>query len=580
MSGGAESSIADKILNGIFNKTGRSDLLQLSSMSACSRYVFAYAKEAATQFETVNLFPQTDAAGQVMVGSVDKLAPGLLKAPSGAAASTDAEVIKRRDKICMDVGYNYVRIFQIYAALAMSVLAANPYRSAQPLRGGERSNQAGERSNQQPLRGGAAFPKEGTASVKKMADDFAKSPFSPLDSLLKHKVRDELHILSMPVYGTHAFEIVWELPLPTGFEKSLKMKCLYDERVEAVIQCTRTSDNTIQLLINDEVIQEFVKPLSIGSWKFRTEDNTFADIADSKAKQAFLSALRTYFEGQAPTVGTTGTSWSSSSGAAGAAGTTAAIQGKSSYERFDELKKVFHDRYDRKGEFPKAFAVGRAMTLLTPIFENERRDKTQPFRSQVCKKVVDFETVAYMPRPGTSPKANIYFNSLVSLYYDTYELKGTTVSFSQSPQGNQELRAASKLFAALYGVSDKQEEFIQSTSMFKDFPVCTKKDAMLLLSNPALYNLLMKESVGPLLKLQEEHTKKVNAFLQQMFTITPTTDGLKLGYTPKLRGGIPAVNAFGVAARQLLLDYYLKAEALYIHGTMLIEQNPGAFTAY
>lgn len=570
MSGGAESSIADKILNGIFNKTGRSDLLQLSSMSACSRYVFAYAKEAATQFETVNLFPQTDAAGQVMVGSVDKLAPGLLK-PLNPSASADAEVIKRRDKVCMDVGYNYVRIFQIYAALALSVLDANPYRVGQGLRGGQRQQ------------GGSAFPKEGTASVKKMADDFAKSPFSPLDSLLKHKLRDELHILSMPVYGNHAFEIVWELPLPAGFEKSLKQKCLYDERVEAVIQCVRTSDNTIQLSINDEMIQEFVKPLSIGSWKFRTEDTTFADIADTKAKAAFLTKLRTYFEAQAPTIGTstTGTSWSSSS-STGAAATTAAVgtQGKSSYERFDELKKVFHDRYDRKGEFPKAFAVGRAMTLLTPIFENERRDKSQPFRSQVCKKAFDFETVAYMPRPGTSPKANIYFNSLVSLYYDTYELKGSAVSFSQSPQGNQELRAASKLFAALYGVADKQEEFIQSTSMFKDYPVCTKKDAMLLLSNPALYNLLLKESVGPLLKLQEEHTRKVNAFLQQMFIITPTTDGLKLGYTPRLRGGIPAVNAFGVAARQLLLDYYLKAEALYIHGTMLLEQNPAAFTAY
>ena len=542
-------------------------------MSACSRYVFAYAKEAAKEFEMVDLFPQTNTKGQVMVASVDKLAPGLLK-PSNPSASVNAEIIKQRDRMCMDVGYRSVRIFQIYAALALSTLDDNPYRMAQ--RGG--SHEQHILASSQSQRGGAAFPKEGTAAVKKIAEDFNRSPFSPLDSLLKHKMRDELHILSMPVYGTHAFEIVWELPLPSGFERSLKQKCLYDERVEAIIQCARVSDNTIQLSINDEVIQEFVKPLSIGSWKFRADDNTFADISDSKAKGAFLTKLRTYFEGQAPTVGTTGSTWATTATTTGS--TTGQVTGKSSYERFDELKKVFTDRYERKGEFPKAFAIGRAMTLLSPIFENERRDKSQPFRSQVCKKTFDFETVSYMPRPGVTPKANIYFNSLVSLYYDTYELKGKEVSFTQSPDGNQELRNASKLFAALYGITDRPEEFIKSTSTFKDFPVCVKKDAMILLSNPAMYAKLYKEAVGPLLQLQKEHTAKVNTFLQKMFTITPTVDGLKLGYTPELKKGIPAINAFGKAARSLLLDYYLKAEAYYINGTMILEQNPTAFTVY
>jgi hypothetical protein len=38
--------------------------------------------------------------------------------------------------------------------------------------------------------------------------------------------------------------------------------------------------------------------------------------------------------------------------------------------------------------------------------------------------------------------------------------------------------------------------------------------------------------------------------------------------------GIAGINAIGVEAHDLLLNYYLKSEALYIRGIYLMEQNP------
>jgi hypothetical protein len=219
------------------------------------------------------------------------------------------------------------------------------------------------------------------------------------------------------------------------------------------------------------------------------------------------------------------------------------------------------------------------MTLLTPIFESERRDKNQPYSSQICKKTLNFESVAYMPRAGTTPKGNIHLRSLVSLYYDSFDLSGNDVVFKKSYEGSASLATASSLLASLYNITTTPETFIESNTPFKEPAVCAKQDKSLLL-DPRFVEVIRKEAVKPLLALQEAHTVKVNTLLQKMFNIVVTSEGLTLKMQPAFKKGIAAVNEFGREARALLLDYYLKSEALYIHGTMLFEQNPNAFKAF
>jgi len=558
--------LADKILTGFFNKTGRKDLLQLSSMSACSKYAFSYAKEVMKEFETINLFPDIGAEGEVT----------FMRIPEPKADSQSQEAIKKRNRICMNVGYFYVRIFQIYAALALTVLDADPVRVRQMLKGGSLSDR--------------------DSSSQAIKAQVLASPLAPLETLLSAKADPgpgSTKILHMPLPTVRSksipvLQIIWK-PLTQSELKTLMSLPLTVEYNEGTVTKHATltldlEDNDIHMKLDDTLIQVFRKSKSqiTPTWGFLSSGGTITVISKETSNE-FMKAIRDYFahieESAENVVAAYAPAASSSSGPTTGPSIGPGPAGRSSYEKFDDLKKVFEQRYEGKGEFPKSYAVGRAMTLLTPIFESERRDKNQPYSSQICKRTLNFESVAYMPRAGTTPKGNIHLRSLVSLYYDSFDLSGNDVVFKKSYEGSASLATASSLLAALYNITTTPDTFIESNTPFKESAVCAKQDKTLLL-DPKFVELLRKESVNRLLSLQEAHTVKVNTLLQKMFNIIITSEGLTLKMQPAFKKGIAAVNEFGREARALLLDYYLKSEALYIHGTMLFEQNPNAFKAF
>jgi len=558
--------LADKILTGFFNKTGRKDLLQLSSMSACSKYAFSYAKEVMKEFETINLFPDIGAEGEVT----------FMRIPDAKADSQTQEAIKKRNRICMNVGYFYVRIFQIYAALALTVLDADPVRVRQMLKGGSLSDR--------------------DSSSQAIKAQILASPLAPLETLLASKADPgpgSTKILHMPLPTSRSksipvLQIIWK-PLTQSELKTLVSLPLTVEYNEGTVTKHATltldlEDNDIHMKLDDTLIQIFRKSRSqiTPTWGFLSSGGAITVISKETSNE-FMKAIRDYFahieESAENVVAAYAPAASGPTGPSVGASGSSGPAGRSSYEKFDDLKKVFEQRYEGKGEFPKSYAVARAMTLLTPIFESERRDKTQPYSSQICKKALNFESVAYMPRSGTTPKGNIHLRSLVSLYYDSFDLSGNDVVFKKSYEGSAALTTASSLLAALYNITTTPDTFIESNTPFKESAVCAKQDKGLLL-DPRFVEVIRKEAVNPLLALQQAHTVKVNTLLQKMFTIIVTNEGLTLKMQPAFKKGIAAVNEFGREARALLLDYYLKSEALYIHGTMLFEQNPSGFKAF
>jgi hypothetical protein len=183
-----------------------------------------------------------------------------------------------------------------------------------------------------------------------------------------------------------------------------------------------------------------------------------------------------------------------------------------------------------------------------------------------------------MPRPGRQPKANIYLRSLVSLYYDDYQFKGDQVLFTQTESGRSELRDASKKLAALYDIKQNQETFIESSFEFKPFPLCSKHpNALLEFRDDNLRRQIQNDVIRPMLQFQEAHTAKVNSLLKEMFDVKVDKQGRPtMRFSNTLRtGGRQAVNEFGRKAHDLLLDYYLKSEAYFIKGVLLLERNPG-----
>ena len=83
------------------------DLMKLSKSQMCSSYVFLMADSIGKLFEDLRIRPKKDRdSGVVFFQKVDTL-----RASSGESR-----------QLCLIIAYYYVRIFQIFGALAMTVL--------------------------------------------------------------------------------------------------------------------------------------------------------------------------------------------------------------------------------------------------------------------------------------------------------------------------------------------------------------------------------------------------------------------------------------------------------------------------
>ena len=83
------------------------DILKLSKQSLCSQYVFMMADTIHSLFDDLRIRPKTDkTSGVVLFKKVDNL----------------KKETKQTREICLTIAYFYVRIFQIFSALAVTVL--------------------------------------------------------------------------------------------------------------------------------------------------------------------------------------------------------------------------------------------------------------------------------------------------------------------------------------------------------------------------------------------------------------------------------------------------------------------------
>lgn len=530
--------LSDKILTLFFSKADFRDILSLSSITACPKYVFTTAEALGSLFQSIQVYPTLGKKGEILFAPIQTLSPGLVKQEGSKEL---LEATKIRDQRCMDVAYYYVRIFQIYGALALTVLDTDPVRK----RLSALRRPSGQMGPQRGIFTGGAIPMtRGEIGKQMAASSFA--PFIPFFS-----VKDGLLLRLDDKTGPGEFFIRWS---PPEGPDNHTVKGYYRRPGSAVKEVDvkmekSIDDSEIDMYIDGKEFQKFKKDL--GTWIFYNDE-----LDQSQDPKEFIKAIHDYFAGRNVKRGAKPSS----------------MTGKSSFENFEQIKKLYENRFEGK-DFPKSYCVARAMTLLSPIFESERYDKSQPYYTQICAKTLDFETTDYMPRAGKTPGANVYLRSLTSLYYDSYEIKGGQVTFVQSEQSKQELRDGSAQIAKLYNITTSPETFLESNSPFKAFSTCGT-DSLQRVDDMVRRDLLTNV-INPMLRFQENHTDLVNKMLKRMFTVsTDPKEGVKMTFSKELTsGGIASVNAFGREASRLLLDYYKKSEAYYINGVILLEKN-------
>lgn len=141
--------------------------------------------------------------------------------------------------------------------------------------------------------------------------------------------------------------------------------------------------------------------------------------------------------------------------------------------------------------------------------------------------------------PSMSPLAKQRYAQTISFYQKVFQSTGTDIKTIRS-------KSASKLCA---GVSDKQS--LAST----DKTLIAKLRAI----------------VKSMLLRQIDHTAKVTLILKKLFLVEK---GKPVRIHPQvLEGGIPVLNKIGEEARDLLIQYYVNCEKSYADGLVLLEAS-------
>jgi hypothetical protein len=613
------AELSDKILTALFSVTDYTDLLSLTKVDDCSRYVWVTAQAFDTLFERLQVQPVLGQAQEVRFVTTKKVVP----APGTAAAA-------ERNKLCINVAYVYIRIFQIYAALALTVMEANPTRLRISM-GVPGASSAAARPKGQFLMGDGSAPRQrGGASpsgaalerigIFKFIKEFLRQNNTEIiefvadgKTALGTKHDRSFYFNSKEVQSTADTSIV-----PAKWS----MKGRRD--IDITVSIRATEPNVYQLSINGTDVETYIYSQSLVRTEvvqsnYPNDPEALLDsiqsvigveIVPGAARQAALGSTGYGSYGTTGSYGTSGSYGTAATAPFGAAATApfgaaaaasapfgvataapraTASSGTNLFQGYANVRKVFTDyRPTTEGRptatagfFPKAYCVARAMTLLTPLFDSERTNKNQPFYTQICRRTLDFEDPRYplMPRTGTTPKANIYLKSLVALYYDDYTVTGGQVVGTQSETGRSELRSASALLAKLYRVppSTTGENFIESGSQFRGTSICgatamqTSTSLIHRIKEDNIRRKIQTEIIQPMLVLQDQHAARVNSLLKEMIQLKPD-GGFKFS-AAIVNGGRQAVNDFGRRARAMLLDYYLKSEAFYIKGVIEFEKN-------
>lgn len=587
-----QADLSDQIGLHLANNISFNDLLNLSNLGACSSYVFATAEAVSTLFQKLQVEPKKGAKGEIYFASLRDIIPGY-----GAKQIDNkiAERIRERNRLCVEVGYNYIRIFQIYAALSLTVLNASPLRRT-PISVPKTLRQG---PTPAPMYGGGRGITQGTELYKQLAGSLLL-PLLPWLTRKPEMVSNQL--LLQDTEKRPQIFLTWVKPEQAADSLNLEGLYVTKERSRFFRFLAQVSDSSVVYAVTD-----FSNPVGSmkkrqdGRWVFEYEDPSLgeADVNPflKELHQQIVQQLGIEAQELGPGVAAT---IQGPQGIQGPSGTSVLAQGRaynipvarapltqgptmpsgsSIYEGFEAIKALYDGRLQGKA-FPKAYCIGRAMSLLNPIFSNEKQSKDFYF-TQICASSLDFETAGEaLPKGGKTPKANLYFRSLVALYYDDFELRDDRILFKKSETGNSELKEASEQFAKLFQATRETGTFLESQQQFRASGLCAKAQGQpFAITKDSVVRELQNDIIRPMLDLQLNHSKKVNEFFKKMFAITIDKSGkiIDLKFSKLIKsGGRDAINQLGREAHDLLLDYYKRSEAFYTTGVLVLEKNPDA----
>jgi hypothetical protein len=466
---------------------------------------------------------------------------------------------------CFQVGYFYIRMLQIFCALALTVSTkgVENYMTTGPV--------------QQLPRDFVSFP--GMVGGKAYID-----PIDNIQDILRPYLNENNHFKNDPRFYYEDDEIKFKM---TGSEKVL-FQCKISKYSITAIQFSEFKINGI-LLTKVKFKDILISKNSDGKYMYYVNDKDLRSL-DSKIQKDMRDIYNEFSKSTAKTSTTPST-------------TTAGIPiGR---ERFELKVENLVTRLS--GNDTKPYAIARALQLLdlTPLYGYDRKRGAQ-FRSYIH----DF---SYSPIIGNAPfigntaqlKESGALNdnlenvmglrALEKLYYDnTDHLEDKAASdgekFRINPKNVDEYWKFLKTLECMYkdtSISEDSTKILQGKDKTKEsksgiimFKVENKGGKtnpgikILSTTDPAQKRTIdiVKSFQAKLFAYQQKHTKDVMAFIQKYIIGTDSSGRIKLN-DKFITEGIPYINRLGEAVRSILLKYYVTCESYYSQAYHAVATN-------
>ena len=549
------------VVNSVFlwmlGRTDIQDLLKLADQRRCKDYVFFTQRALQQFFSELQLEPKLGAKNTLYFEKVERLTFATEESLKGRG-----ELKAYRDSLCLQLAFFYVRIIQIFGALALTVIDSLPERESQSVdfRAGIQAQILGRRAPPPGFVGGAD-KHSGGATEEDRTDlgefyTVAKNYFTAIPGTDYYVISSSQRIPRDPSTAVNTLL----------FNPSKSKNVIYRPRIDILVEASvsienlrpgesytlRIDDITVNANRKDTVYNFSFKATRSGDYSY---NNTTFSTAIATVMGNAARGQRNLQQGRPEDVRRR---------AEGPSDDAGVVQGLSYSGIFKYLK-----------EKPKAYCVARAIQLLSPTLVDSMRKDT-PLSSGVC---------FYSAMPGIPDSVPNYgqvitkhspgLRALNQLFFDMIQGNVPKISEEVKPKHKQFVELMQVIFAPPPPNKDAPDQLDKVIS--KAFSQCETtefKDKEIIMKNADAIRKV-RTHIASLLSFQLKHTAAVMQFLPKIFIFDKA--GIIQGLQPALmKEGIPRVNILANEARNMLSEYYKFCEGTYRLGALEVLKAPGS----
>ena len=547
------TDLVNQLFSWMIQQTNIRDFYLMANPVHCKKYIMLTADVLNKVFSKIDVYPKAGPGGTIYFKRVEKLNP----------TDPSDPLYKHREMNCLRLAFLYVRIFQIFAALSLTILDVDPKSEIDLIRDITRLGQP----NEVPLFG----QRQAGGALN------SRKPLPASFQALRESLSEVLNNQSYYKFTGTSIYLEFRAQaadgsLPIKYDFSVMKNGSKEIRlVEGRLLVKQEATDQIQL-------QLFGLKRTIGSEKKMLDDKkvsftrySIEDIYRDQYGHSIPQELQIIFQKYA------------SADIVGKNENETKRKGSPSIAQFEkEIGDVAEGLHTKilMGAFtratpPKAHCIARALQLVGEAGMKSQFPKE--IYSSICKTKFMTDTKSLPPSGDKIIKEDGIY-ALAQLFYDT--LKETTPAISQATQ--EQYKAFLSKMKFIY---EETKNSKVSFNNLKTNPLGTienklptaacGKDALdkrYQLSNANVIRLV-RNNVRQMFLYQINHTANAVAILRKLFLL-PVESGKPLQIHPKvLKGGMDEVNSIAEEARNLLVEYYSQCEVLYRSGAEILAAN-------